>query len=62
MLVLEVKGQDNREQQTKRELLGEWVRAVNRHGSGFGAWGADVSRNPTDIHDTLQRHASVMNT
>ena len=41
--------------------LSEWVRAVNRHG-GFGAWGADVSRNPTDIHDTLQRHGSVMDT
>jgi type III restriction enzyme len=45
MLVLELKGQDNQEQQTKREFLGEWVRAVNRHG-GFGAWGADVSRIP----------------
>jgi serine kinase of HPr protein (carbohydrate metabolism regulator) len=29
MLVLEVKGQDNQEQQTKREFLSEWVRAVN---------------------------------
>lgn len=31
-LVLEVKGQDNQEQQTKREFLSEWVRAVNGHG------------------------------
>jgi type III restriction enzyme len=54
-LVLEVKGQDNQEQQTKREFLGEWVRAVNGHG-GFGAWAADVSRNPTDIHEILARH------
>jgi type III restriction enzyme len=61
MFVLELKGQDNQEQQTKREFLAEWVRAVNRHG-GFGAWGADASRNPTDIHDTLQRHGSVMDT
>jgi hypothetical protein len=45
MLVLGLKGQDNQEQQTKREFLGEWIRAVNRHG-GFGAGGADVSRNP----------------
>jgi len=52
MLVLEVKGQDNQEQQTKREFLGEWVRAVNAHG-GFGTWAADVSRNPTDIHEIL---------
>lgn len=55
MLVLEVKGQDNQEQQTKREFLGEWVRAVNNHG-GFGTWAADVSRNPTDIHEILEKH------
>jgi len=55
MLVLEVKGQDNQEQQTKREFLGEWVRAVNGHG-GFGLWAADVSRQPTDIHEILARH------
>ena len=56
MLILEVKGQDNQEQQTKREFLAEWVRAVNDHG-GFGAWAGDVSRNPTDIHEILLRHA-----
>lgn len=55
MLVLEVKGQDSQEQRTKREFLDEWVRAVNAHG-GFGMWAADVSRNPTDIHEILQRH------
>jgi len=61
MLVLEVKGQDNQEQQTKREFLSEWVRAVNSHG-GFGTWASDVSRNPTDIHEILQRHGSAMDT
>ena len=61
MLVLELKGQDNQEQQTKREFLGEWVRIVNRHGE-FCAWGADVSRNPTDTYDTLRRHGSAMDT
>jgi type III restriction enzyme len=55
MLVLEVKGQDNQEQQTKREFLSEWVRAIDGHG-GFGTWAADVSRFPTDIHEILQRH------
>lgn len=55
MLVLEVKGQDNQEQQTKREFLSEWVRAINGHG-GFGTWSADVSRYPSDIHEILQRH------
>jgi len=48
-----------REQQTKREFLGEWVRAVNSH-SGFGTWAADVSRNPTDIHEILQRHGRAL--
>ena len=57
MLILEVKGQDNQEQQTKREFLGEWVRAVNGHG-GFGMWAGDVSRAPTDIHEILAKHAS----
>ena len=56
-LVLEVKGQDNQQQQTKREFLGEWVRAVNSHG-GFGTWAADVSRNPVDIHEILARHVT----
>ena len=55
MLVLEVKGQDTQEQQTKREFLAEWTRAVNDHG-GFGNWTADVSRHPGDIHETLARH------
>ena len=58
MLVLEVKGQDNQEQQTKREFLGAWVRAIIDHG-GFGTWSADVSRNPTDIHEILQRHGNA---
>ena len=48
-LVLEVKGQDSQEQQTKREFLSEWVRAVNGHG-GFGRWASAVSRHPADIH------------
>ena len=60
-LVLEVKGQDNQEQQTKREFLAEWVRAVNAHG-GFGVWASDVSRNPTDIHEILQREAGSWKT
>ena len=58
MLVLEVKGQDNQEQQTKREFLSEWCRAVNGHG-GFGVWESDVSRNPTDIYEILAKHDKV---
>ncbi len=55
MLVLEVKGQDTQEQQTKREFLAEWIRGVNDHG-GFGIWEADVSRHPGDIHGILTGH------
>lgn len=54
-LVLEVKGQDSQEQQTKREFLSEWVRAVNAHG-GFGVWASDVSRHPKDVQEILLRH------
>ncbi len=54
MLVLEVKGQDSQEQQTKREFLAEWVGAVNGHG-GFGTWAGDVSRHPSDLTEILMR-------
>jgi type III restriction enzyme len=55
-LVLEVKGQDDEQNQTKRSSLDLWVKAVNAHG-GFGAWSWDVSRNPGDIKDILAKHA-----
>ena len=54
-LILEVKGQDDQQQQTKRDFLAEWVRAVNGHG-GFGEWTADVSRHPKDVLELLSRH------
>ena len=54
-LILEVKGQDDQQNQTKREFLSEWVRAVNGHG-GFGEWTADVSRHPKDVLEILERH------
>jgi type III restriction enzyme len=54
-LILEVKGQDDQQNQTKREFLSEWVRAVNGH-SGFGEWTADVSRHPKDVLEILERH------
>jgi type III restriction enzyme len=58
LLVLEVKGQDSRENQTKRNFLDEWVKAVNGHG-GFGNWSWDVSRNPKDIAGILSKHLSL---
>jgi type III restriction enzyme len=58
MLVLEVKGQDNQEQQTKREFLAEWVRAINAHG-GFGSWASDVSRHPNDVGAILESQGTA---
>jgi type III restriction enzyme len=57
MLVLEVKGEDTAQNQTKRRFLGEWVAAVNQHGE-FGKWAADVSYEPSDIADVLQRQCA----
>ncbi len=47
-LVVEVKGQDTQQDQTKRVFLDEWVHAVNEHG-GFGKWRWVVSKNPADV-------------
>jgi type III restriction enzyme len=57
LLVLEVKGQDDDEQRTKRRFLGEWVRGVNAHG-GFGRWAADVSYETGDVEGILAKHAA----
>jgi type III restriction enzyme len=51
-IILEVKGQDDEEQQTKRRYLDEWVRAVNAHG-GFGAWGWAVLLDPDELLTVL---------
>lgn len=56
-LVLEVKGQDSQQDQTKREFLDEWVRAVNQHG-GFGTWSWDVSRHPKDVAGLLEKNSA----
>ena len=54
-VVLETKGQDTKQNKTKRRFLDEWVGAVNEHG-GFGHWSWDVSKDPGDIKDLLQKH------
>ncbi len=56
-LVLEVKGQDSQENQTKRNFLAEWIRAINSHG-GFGTWHADVSFNPADIDGIIAKYVN----
>lgn len=55
-VVLEVKGQDSQENQTKRQFLGDWINAVNEHG-GFGVWAADVVFQPKEILGVLRTHA-----
>lgn len=52
MLVLEVKGQDDQRNRTKRAFLDEWVTAVNQHG-GFGKWKSAVSFHQKDIAHLL---------
>ena len=55
-LILETKGQDTEQDRTKRRFLGQWVEAVNAHGS-FGRWSWDVSKDPGDVENILARHA-----
>lgn len=53
-MVLETKGVDSQQNQTKREYLNEWVNAVNNHG-GFGKWHWDVSFHPSDVEKLLKK-------
>jgi type III restriction enzyme len=52
-IILEIKGQDSRQDKTKREFLDEWVRAVNAHG-GFGIWKWAVSFDPADVRMVVE--------
>ena len=53
-LVLETKGVDSQQNQTKREYLNEWINAVNNHG-GFGKWHWAVSFHPSDIEGLVKK-------
>jgi len=53
-MVLETKGVDSQQNQTKREYLNEWINAVNNHG-GFGKWHWDVSFHPSDIEGLVKK-------
>jgi len=52
-LIIETKGVDNQQNQTKREFLNEWVNAVNTHG-GFGRWHWEVSFHPSDLEQKIK--------
>ena len=55
VLILETKGKDREQDETKHQFLDEWVRAVNEHG-GFRRWAWGVSRDPGDVADILARY------
>ena len=54
MLVLETKGQKNRQVEAKRRALEDWVTAV--HGTGaYGEWCCDTSYNVADVDEIINR-------
>ena len=55
--VLETKGENTSQDETKRRYLSEWVTAVNEHG-GFGKWASGVRFNPSDLPTRIQEAAA----
>ncbi len=55
-LVLEIKGQESKQDRAKRAAMKEWVVAVNT-ARGFGRWACDVADEPAQVHDIISRHA-----
>lgn len=55
MLIMEVKGQDNAQNKTKRQYMTEWVEAVNQDGR-FGKWHFDTSFKVNDVKDILAKY------
>ena len=55
-MVLETKGVDSQQNQTKREYLNEWIKSVNNYG-GFGKWHWDVSFHPSDLESILKKYS-----
>lgn len=54
-LILEIKGEDDEQNRTKRAALKIWVDAINTKG-GFGQWCCDVAFAPAEIQDAIARH------
>ena len=59
-LVLETKGQQTEQDDTKHTYMEEWVKAVNEHG-GFGQWKFAVSRKTSDLKDLLAKENDSLN-
>ena len=57
-MVLETKGQQTEADDAKHDYMREWIEAVNQHG-GFGHWRFDVSRQPSDVKDVLEKHGGT---
>ncbi len=56
-LVLETKGRQNEQDDTKHAYMNEWAKAVSEHG-GFGRWRFAVSTKPSDVRDILAKEDS----
>jgi type III restriction enzyme len=54
MLVLETKGQKNKQSEAKRKALEEWIAAVNGIGE-YGEWHSDVSYNVADVDGIIHK-------
>jgi type III restriction enzyme len=59
-LVLETKGQTNRQVAAKRKALEEWVAAVNSIGE-YGQWCYDTSFNVADVDGIIVKHLIASN-
>ncbi|MGE4318634.1 MAG: BPTD_3080 family restriction endonuclease [Deferribacterales bacterium] len=58
MLILETKGKDSQQNQSKRASAKEWAEAVTNHG-GFGNWFHDVSFHPDDLQGILEKYSKA---
>jgi len=59
-LIVEMKGKDTAQDQTKRRYLDEWVTGVNAQG-GFGKWAWDVCFNPSDLPTVIHKGTDLKN-
>ena len=56
-LILETKGRDSLQNQTKIKFLEQWVKAINNQG-GFGVWNSAISFDPSDLEGILNKYSN----